>query len=139
MNYSNSSNLNPSNIKGVCPSGWHIPSDAEWKQLEFFLGMSESEIEKGGIERGSIEGGLLKHEGTFYWQSPNVGATNKTGFSALPSGFMTINGHFSDLGRVAVFGTATSENRQRVLYNSYSTIGRYGDDAFNVMVRCIKD
>ncbi len=69
-----SSNSNPSGVQGVCPDGWHIPSDAEWTTLTAFL---------GGI---SVAGDKMKEEGTAHWISPNTGATNSSGFTALPGG-----------------------------------------------------
>lgn len=81
-----SSSANPSGVQGVCPSGWHLPSDAEWTQLINYL---------DGL---LAAGGKLKAIGTFQegnsiWQSPNTGATNETGFSALPCGTTS----FSDI------------------------------------------
>ncbi|MEI6090236.1 MAG: fibrobacter succinogenes major paralogous domain-containing protein [bacterium] len=60
--------------RGLAPEGWHVPSDAEWTTLFTYL-RSES-----------IAGGKLKESGTTHWKSPNIGATNETGFSALPGG-----------------------------------------------------
>jgi uncharacterized protein (TIGR02145 family) len=61
-------------VQGICPSGWHLPSYAEWKQLVNYLGGD------------SIAGGKLKEAGTLHWLSPNTGATNESGFTALPGG-----------------------------------------------------
>lgn len=80
------SDLNPSGIQGVCPDGWHVPSDNEWKQLEMYLGMDISEANDEGW-RGEDEGGALKQKSTGYWKCPNTGATNTTGFNALPGGY----------------------------------------------------
>jgi uncharacterized protein (TIGR02145 family) len=70
-----SSNANPSGVQGVCPAGWHLPSDAEWTELTDYLGGK------------SVAGGKLKETGTTHWASPNTGATNETGFTALPGGY----------------------------------------------------
>jgi uncharacterized protein (TIGR02145 family) len=77
------SSSNPSNIRGICPKGWHLPSDDEWKQLEMFLGLSQVQADATSW-RGTDEGNKLKSVGTAYWNSPNSGATNSTGFTALP-------------------------------------------------------
>ncbi|NLP20778.1 MAG: hypothetical protein GX378_08455, partial [Bacteroidales bacterium] len=69
-----SSNANPSGVQGVCPAGWHLPSDAEWTELTDYLGGK------------SVAGGKLKETGTTHWASQNTGATNETGFTALPGG-----------------------------------------------------
>lgn len=89
INGSTGSDSKPSRLQGVCPSGWHLPSDDEWKQLEMELGMSQAEVEDTGF-RGTDEGGKLKETGTMHWFSPNLGATNESGFTALPGGQRTI-------------------------------------------------
>ena len=61
--------------RNICPTGWHVPTDLEWETLKSYLG--------GEL----IAGGKLKETGTAHWQSPNTGATNETGFSALPDGY----------------------------------------------------
>jgi uncharacterized protein (TIGR02145 family) len=61
--------------RNICPTGWHVPTDEEWETLKSYLG--------GEL----IAGGKLKETGTAHWQSPNTGATNETGFSALPDGY----------------------------------------------------
>jgi len=69
----------------LAPHGWRIPSDDDWKELEMYLGMSQEEADRAGT-RGINEGGKMKTVGTKYWRSPNNGATNVSGFSALPGG-----------------------------------------------------
>jgi uncharacterized protein (TIGR02145 family) len=70
MNIYSESDIKPGNVQGVCPDGWHLPSDSEWKQLEVFLGMSQAEVD-GEEWRGEDEGGKLKLEGIQCWTSPN--------------------------------------------------------------------
>ena len=69
-----SSSTNPSGVQGVCPTGWHVPSNAEKTQLITYLGGSD------------IAGGKLKEIDTTHWQSPNTGATNESGFTGLGTG-----------------------------------------------------
>jgi len=70
------SEATPSGVRGICPSGWHLPSYAEWEQLFNHLG-------------GTNEaGGKLKQKGTTHWKSPNWEATNQSGFSGLPGGIL---------------------------------------------------
>lgn len=72
MNGESASNANPSGVRGICPKGWHLPSLAEWRVLGNFLGGD------------AVAGGPLK--ATTDWNSPNTGATDKYGFTALPGG-----------------------------------------------------
>jgi uncharacterized protein (TIGR02145 family) len=70
----------------LCPTGWHVPSDAEWKTLEMFLGMIQEQADSMDL-RGTTEGGKMKEAGTAHWNTPNTGATNESGFSGLPGGY----------------------------------------------------
>jgi uncharacterized protein (TIGR02145 family) len=83
-----------SNENGICPEGWHVPTDEEWMELEMFLGMSESDS-KNTYWRGNTEGVQLKAKGTRFWESPNAEATNESGFSALPGGGRTGSSGYS--------------------------------------------
>jgi uncharacterized protein (TIGR02145 family) len=69
-----SSSSNPSGVQGICPAGWHLPSDAEWTTLTDYL---------GGV---TVAGGKLKETGTDHWSSTNTDVTNSSGFTALPGG-----------------------------------------------------
>src|SRR5574344_137160 len=95
MNGEASSTTNPSGIQGVCPAGWHLPSDAEWTELTDYLGGA------------SVAGGKLKETGTTHWDSPNTGATNETGFTALPGGYRTNLGFFNNIGYHGNWWSAT--------------------------------
>jgi len=68
--------------RNIAPEGWHVPTDEEWKELEMFIGMSQSEADKIDY-RGTEEGGRLKGTGTFHWDPPNKGATNLYGFNSI--------------------------------------------------------
>jgi uncharacterized protein (TIGR02145 family) len=80
----------------LCPTGWHVPSDEEWTTLTDFLG-GESTV-----------GGKLKEAGTSHWDSPNIGATNESGFTALPGGFRGAQGVCYYIGHWGQFWTSTS-------------------------------
>jgi uncharacterized protein (TIGR02145 family) len=71
----------------LCPVGWHVSSNSDWERLVDNC---------GGWE---IAGGKLKEAGTAHWASPNVGATNEFGFTALPAGGRSCDGKFSILGQ----------------------------------------
>jgi uncharacterized protein (TIGR02145 family) len=75
--------------KKVCPAGWHLPTDAQWTSLKNYLG--------GNNKKNDISGGKLKEAGTINWKSPNTGATNESGFTALPGGFI-VNDTCKDVG-----------------------------------------
>ncbi len=128
----------------LCPVGWHIPSDGEWKQLETALGLSHSETEEKGI-RGNHEGGQLKQVGIDYWNSPNTGATNKSGFTAIPVGHRNWkSGDFIDIGLFGTWWSSTEDDSsyawRRTLYFGDDKIRRFTShkrDGFSV--RCIKD
>lgn len=115
--------------RDIAPEGWHVPTDDEWKELEISLGMSESEVDSS-LFRGTDEGGKLKESGTEHWASPNTGATNESGFTALPTGGRYAWGPFLGLGEIAGFWCArmSSENYDsrliRTLYYDHSDIDR---------------
>ena len=143
VNGQDSCDFNPSEVQGVCPDGWHIPSDSEWKQLELHLGMSEEELDMEDW-RGPGIGGKLKLAGTNDWLSPNTGATGETGFNARPSGFR--HGSADFLGRTTTtrFWTSTKPGYSyawfRQLDYDNSSIGRNFEGVYRGhSVRCVKD
>ena len=127
-----SSTTNPSGIQGVCPAGWHLPSDAEWTELTDCLGGT------------SVAGGKLKETGTTHWNSPNTGATNETGFTALPGGYRYYSGKFLNVGNDGIWWSATEYPAYfawyRSMYYSSSGVTRYyGDKEVGFSVRCVRD
>jgi len=133
---------------GLAPAGWHVPTDEEWKQLEMYLGMSRSEADAEGW-RGSDEGGSLKETGTIeagdgLWDSPNEGAVNSSGFSALPGGYRFFYGMFFYLGRSAYFWSASKHSSEHawIRFLNYSSSGvhrTHGNFPSAFSVRCVKD
>ena len=145
MNGASSSDANPSGVQGVCPDGWHLPSDAEWKELEMHLGMSQAEADEYG-NRGSGEGGKLKETGTTHWNSPNTGATNESGFTALPGGFRSDYGEFVLIGYYGNWWSSTEYHADytwawdRNVGYSVSNVHRGNPlKKFGFSVRCVKD
>jgi uncharacterized protein (TIGR02145 family) len=110
----------------LCPSGWHVPTDDEWIILMEYLGGS------------TIAGGKLKETGTIHWASPNTGATNETGFTALPGGLrLHYNGEFSSINQYGywwlnIWAKVMSYENQLVLSNTLTS-------AAGCSVRCVKD
>jgi uncharacterized protein (TIGR02145 family) len=95
-------------VQGVCPDGWHLPSDQEWKELEVRLGMSQDIADKYEW-RGTDEGGSLKELGFSHWDVPNAGGDNGSGFTALPGGFRSNTGTFYGMGQYATFWSASEK------------------------------
>jgi uncharacterized protein (TIGR02145 family) len=142
MNGAASSGVNPSGVQGVCPCGWHLPSDAEWKQLEMHLGLTEDEANADGW-RGTDEGGKLKDTTTTHWNSPNEGATNESGFTALPGG-VRVNVGFANIGVTSVWWTATEYSgtsawHRYVNYNGSEVIRSNHTKSAGYSVRCVRD
>ena len=130
--------------KNVCPTGWHLPSDDEWKELEIFLGMSQEETNYDRA-RGSDEGGKMKEVGLDHWNSPNKGATNSSGFNGLPGGYRLSN-RYDYIGNVGFWWTATMNPNitpmvwfRTLTYNtSFINRGAWGG-AQGISVRCVQD
>jgi uncharacterized protein (TIGR02145 family) len=108
MDYTMSSPSIPSGRQGICPAGWHIPSDAEWCQMEVFIDPTVNCEVYGG--RGVDAGGKLKEAGTIHWSSPNTGATNASGFTALPAGEVLAGGGFYYLTYWTDYWTSTENS-----------------------------
>jgi uncharacterized protein (TIGR02145 family) len=132
-----SSTANPSGVQGVCPAGWHLPSDAEWTELSDFLGGN------------SVAGGKLKEIGTTHWDSPNTGATNETCFTALPGGYTCdINPPMLGFMMIRIFGNWWTSTEAEDLYAARSKRMSYDDaeaarfgtaNGMGLSVRCVKD
>ena len=99
MKGSGSSSSNPSGVQGVCPDGWHLPSDDEWKELEMYLGMSQSDADNAGW-RGTNEGSKLAGNASLWYDgdSENNAEFGTSGFTALPGGCRVNNGNFGGIG-----------------------------------------
>jgi uncharacterized protein (TIGR02145 family) len=118
--------------RGICPRGWHVPTDEEWNTLITYL------------DGKPYAGGNLKETGTSHWTTPNTGATNETDFTALPGGYRFYYGRFSDIG-FSGFWWSSSESSDSSAYGRL--ISSYNSQVprleFNkrdgLSVRCIKD
>ena len=125
--------------QGICPDGWHIPTDTEWKTLEGQLGMSTADQALTGW-RGTDEGDKLKTVDKCNGSSN----CSTSGFSALLAGYRHVTGGFSNSGSL-VFVWSSSQYSSayawsRNLYSGYSTIDRSASNKYyGFSVRCIKD
>ena len=134
------SDKNPSGVRGICPEGWHLPSDAEWKQLEIWLGLNMYQANGDGY-RGSDQGNLLKS--IYGWTNGN--GTNSTGFSAIGGGNRGHNARV--FGNLRYYGYWWSSMGYldgmsfcRSLGTSEKNIFRGSIESDNgLSVRCVKD
>jgi len=120
--------------RNLCPAGWHVPSDAEWTTLETYLGGS------------NVAGGKLKEIGTTHWVSPNTGADNTSGFTALPGGIRNHDdGTYHANGGLGFWWSTTENSANTAWYCYLSTSDgfskRYYDrgKSGGFSVRCLKN
>ena len=118
--------------KGICPTSWHLPTDAEWTTLTTFL------------YGESVAGGAMKETGTTHWFPPNTGATNRSGFTALPGGASYGNGNFFNLTDYANFWSSSQYDATyawyRELSSNYEHVNRYYyGKATGFSIRCVQD
>ncbi len=118
----------------LCPFGWHVSNISEWENMIILLGGA------------NVAGDKLKELGTTHWESPNAGASNEIGFTALPSGERNFNGNFMGLSGLAVWW---SSDRHTISGNYYfidssnsvvrtgTPFGEYPNDGYSV--RCVKN
>ena len=117
----------------LCPTGWGVPTDAEWTTLTTYLGGE------------SVAGGKMKTIGNAYWEGSNTGAINSSGFSVLPGGGRFNGGSFGNISYYAFFWSATEYDGSvawfRVLNASDGLAYRStnGIKSFGVSVRCLRD
>jgi len=119
----------------VCPDGWHLPTDAEWTELTDYLGENAGGKLKA---TGTIEAG------TGLWDAPNTGATNETGFTALPGGYRDTNGTFLSIGYSGFWWSATESYTNNawyrgMRYDDSDVNGLHLDKELGFSVRCLRD
>jgi len=118
--------------RGLCPTGWHVPTDSEWTTLTDYLG------------GGSVAGGKMKEAGTTHWSSPNTSADNSSGFTALPGGSRNYGGTFYSIGfggswwSATEYDTANAWDRFLYYYGSYANRNYFGKN-YGFSVRCVRD
>jgi uncharacterized protein (TIGR02145 family) len=133
--------------QGICPVGWHLPTDDQWKILEGTVdsqyGSGDPEWDKIGF-RGFDAGGNLKESGIVHWISPNVGATNSSGFTGLPGGYRIIDGPFGNIGTLGYYWTSSQSDTlrgwSRLLSNFSMRISRpFYIKEVGMSIRCLND
>ncbi len=135
--------------RGLCPTGWHLPTDGEWNLLVYFLDATTDTFCIGSCWQSEIlgAGGMLKstilQPTNGGWHAPNLGATNLSGFSALPGGICYLNLGFSSLGSNGAWWTNSvfgSTAWGRLVGSNYSSIYRFNHSLQGALsVRCLKD
>ena len=118
----------------LCPIGWHVPNNSEWEILTKYLGGE------------SVAGGKLKETGLAHWENINVGATNETGFSAVPGGYRIVSGAYMFIGAVCYWWSSTELNTSYSWYRAIRSDSEYifkgngdGDKRYGFYVRCLRD
>lgn len=118
----------------LCPSGWHVPTDAEWTTLTDYVGGLSSAADK------------LKESGTTHWVSSNSGITNEIGFTALPGGYHDDDGSYDFIGGTGAWWSATEDEDHttsawsRYMNASSSNVDRYyRNKGYGFSVRCVRD
>jgi uncharacterized protein (TIGR02145 family) len=115
----------------ICPAGWHVPSASEWNELLIYLGGEEN------------AGGRMKEAGTSHWLEPNFGATNESGFTALPEGFVSIYGDTISIGSNTAWWSSSKENEWywtvQCSFASKDAVRTQWNIEDGLSVRCVKD
>lgn len=120
-----------SDTGNLAPEGWHVSTDADWQALVDYLGGE------------TIAGGKLKEAGTVHWTTPNEGATNEYGFTALPGGFRFTTSEFYGIQAHGNFWTSTTNGAggyYRFMHCTNTEVARYGcTPPGGFSVRCVRN
>jgi len=115
----------------ICPEGWHVPSNSEWSELINYLSPQ------------TTAGGKLKETGTTHWNTPNTGATNETGFSALPGGYRYGTGAFINIGNYGWWWASSSISDYghdvNLIYNGQEVTTGASYKKTGLSIRCVKN
>jgi uncharacterized protein (TIGR02145 family) len=125
-----------------CPVGFGFPADALWQQFEqMFFGMSVGET--GSVDDRGTSGGALKEVGTINWQTPNVGATNSSGYTALPGGEYIDGSGYVEMRNEAHFWTSQENDAanawyRKLRYDSNAIFRNTAPKTNKKSIRCVK-
>ena len=145
MRSSSSSQSNPSGVQGICPNGWHVPSDAEWDELETYVSGQSNYLCSGDntyyAKALAAKTGWVSNTGTCVVGNVQV-SNNATGFSALPAGH-NYGGSYTNYGTVATFWSSTEGGTNafdRSLDYSNAVVTRSNHPkGYGFSVRCLRD
>ncbi|MCU0407312.1 MAG: fibrobacter succinogenes major paralogous domain-containing protein [Bacteroidales bacterium] len=116
--------------KGICPTGWRVPAQADWATLITTLGLD-------------IVGDKMKEPGTLHWSDPNTGATNESGFTALGGGYRNYLGVFKDKSYFSGYWSSTAQGTAAYMlglwFHNHDCDNYAVDKKTGLFVRCIQD
>ncbi len=122
-----------SDVRNICPTGWRVPTDTDWEALKTFLGGE------------TVAGGKLKEIGLTHWQTPNTGATNETGFTAVAGGYRNLTGPFVSFNVSSPYWSSTENTMntawgwgQGLNYANAILLRAGFDKPDGCVVRCLK-
>lgn len=118
----------------ICPTGWHLPDEQDFYALCLYID-PESAM---GYYSG-VAGGALKETGTDHWESPNAGATDEYGFSALAGGYRNVEGAFVSIGKVGSWWSDSGLASMGLTYNDTYASFSEGGNEYGRSIRCIKE
>jgi uncharacterized protein (TIGR02145 family) len=129
--------------QGLCPKGWHVPTQQEWYAMMNAIDATVDDPAAFSFI-GWNAGGRMKTQGTRHWASPNLGATNESGFSALPGGQLGYKGTFEDVSVKALWWSASERERREAWHYAITSHSAYplkesAAKFRGFSVRCVKD
>ncbi len=127
-------------LANFAPTGWHVPTDAEWHALALYLDANAVYA----LTESATAGANMKETGTVHWSSPNTGATNSTGFTGLPEGARNHNGVFYNRSLTTTWASITTSGTTNYYYRSlgYDNTTIYRNSAlkqYGFSVRLLRD
>jgi uncharacterized protein (TIGR02145 family) len=128
--------------RGLCPIGWHVPTDLDWYILENKIDQTVNDPNFIGT-RGTDAGGKLKAVSSL-WTSPNLGVSNASGFTALPGACRSHIGNYAYIGDNGRWWSSTENSAETAFNRSlyHEIAGSYRGSNFKtygLSVRCLKD
>jgi uncharacterized protein (TIGR02145 family) len=153
MNGAGSSGGNPSGVQGICPDGWHVPSDSEWTELTNYLINNYVDINADNVgnklkscrQVNSPLGGDCSTSAHPRWDQHGTHyGTNDFGFGSLPGGYRSASGACYYLGSRGYWWSCTQSSSTsawfRLMNSNYGYVGRSSfNKGYGFSVRCLRD